>query len=127
MLPLEQERLVGVRQNRYGVHGDNGFSDLAAAQAEKEGFDLKMNQKENILDFQQPESSPARSDKKSEESYDMKPVKQENQKRVIVNRPQNEEEGPAVRPPPGVVNIQEEAARQKAEMDKRRTWAATAI
>ena len=50
-----------------------------------------------------------------------------NQKRVIINRPQKEDEGPAVRPPPGVVNIQEEAARQKAEMDKRRNRAATAI
>lgn len=29
--------------------------------------------------------------------------------------------------PPGVINIQEEAARQKSEMDKRRKWAATAI
>ena len=75
MLPLEQERLVGVRQNRYGVQGDNGFSDLAAVQAEREGYDLNMNQKEDILNFQQPESSPVRSDKRSEESYDMKPVK----------------------------------------------------
>lgn len=52
MLPLEQERLVGVRQNRYGVEGDNGFSDLAAVQAEREGYDLNMNQKEDILNFQ---------------------------------------------------------------------------
>lgn len=124
LLPLEQERLVGVRPNRYGVNGDNGFSDIAATQAEREGYDLKMSQKENILDFEQPEASP---DKKSEESYDMKPVKQSNQKRVVVNRPQNEEDGPAVKPPPGIVNVQDEAARQRAEMEKRRTWAATAI
>lgn len=57
----------------------------------------------------------------------MKPVKQANQKRVIINRPQKEEESPAVAAPPGVINIQEEAARQKAEMDKRRNTAATAI
>ena len=28
VLPFEAERPIGVRENRYGIHGDNGYSDL---------------------------------------------------------------------------------------------------
>ena len=28
MLPLEDERKVMARDNRYGLHGDNGFDDI---------------------------------------------------------------------------------------------------
>lgn len=86
LLPLEQQRLVGTRENRYGVQGDNGFSDIAALQAEKEGINL-LGKDENILDFVQPEGL------EEEEQYDLQPVKQEkNQRRVIINRAQKEEE-----------------------------------
>ena len=71
LLPLEDERRISVRQNRYGIHGDNGYDEIA-------GFSKPAD---SILDFVQQDSQEI--EVKSEDSYDKQPVKLE--KRKIVN------------------------------------------
>jgi len=72
----------------------------------KEGWEApeSSNQKENVLDFTQKEGSP----QKSDDSYDYQPVKEE--KRKIVNQAIADLDLPSK--VPGVINIQDEAARQ---------------
>jgi hypothetical protein len=68
MLALGDERKVMARDNRYGLHGDNGYDEIVKAQRIKEGWEApgSSNQNENVLDFTQKEGSP----QKSDDSYD---------------------------------------------------------
>ena len=100
-MTADQERIVGARQNRYGVNGDNGFHEIVNEQASKEGISLSKGD-QDILDFVQSESSPQKSFK-SEESLDTKPVRDGNLKRKIINQPLAEQMSPEK--PPGVMNI----------------------
>lgn len=115
MVPYELERVQGVRENRYGIHGDNGYSDIVEAQRQRDGLDFYAEQsEENILDFKQ--ASPGFQEDEAaqalDDSYDKQPTKQEKSKRKVDNRPAEEQQLAA--PVPGVVNAREAAARQKA-------------
>lgn len=106
LLSLQDERKLRARENRYGLQGDNGFDEIVKEQRAKEGWpSTSQAQEETVLDFTQKEASP----QKSDDSYDYQPVKEE--KRKIVNLPLTDLDVPEK--VPGIVNIQDEAARQK--------------
>ena len=80
MLPFEAERPIGVRENRYGIHGDNGYSDLVDKQLKKGNNTLSNRDPtlpENILDFTQPQPEEKEEEPKSDDSVDIEPVKEE--------------------------------------------------
>ena len=72
VLPFEAERPLGVRENRYGIDGDNGYSDLVNQQLKKGGMTLNNRDPtlpENILDFTQ---APGEEEEpKSDDSVDL--------------------------------------------------------
>ena len=41
LVPAEFERATKGRQNRYGVDGDNGYSEMAGQRLESEGFAIQ--------------------------------------------------------------------------------------
>ena len=127
-MSLEDEKKLGVRENRYGLHGDNGYNDIVREQRKKEGLATlsaqSANRQENILNFTQKESSPSKSDQKSE--VDLKPVKEE--KRKIVNQALGSGSVTTkASKVPGILNVKDEATRQKNEVQKRDANAATVI
>jgi hypothetical protein len=122
------DQKYGARENRFGLLGDNGYSDMVREQRRREGLPSpSLNESDNVLNFTKKESSPVKSDKKSDISVDLKPVKGE--KRKIVNQPLSKKSKSA--PPkakmPGVVNAKEEAQRQIDETKDRESKAATVM
>ena len=89
LIPLEEERRNQVRENRYGIDGDNGYDEIA-------GFTAPP--KDPILDFVQHDNQEI--EVKSEESLDKQPVKLE--KRKIVNQVIDE---PKKFEAPGMLNL----------------------
>ena len=90
MIPYELQQVQGVRENRYGIHGDNGYNEIVEAQRRKDGLDFYNGMSDdNILDFKQssPEYQEDDEAQDLDDSYDRKPVKEENNKRKIDNRP----------------------------------------
>lgn len=56
LLPLQDEQKLGIRQNRYGLEGDNGYSDIVKDQRKKDGLATMSDHNDgNVLDFTQPE------------------------------------------------------------------------
>lgn len=126
LIANEEEWRNGARKNRYGLQGDNGFDEVVQEQRKRDGLSSPAKKDANILDFTQKEASPQKSDKKSEGSLDLKPVKEP--KRVVVNQALNKKSQSAPKAKvPGIANAKEEAQRQKDEMLKRDTAAATEI
>lgn len=125
------EQKFGARENRYGLHGDNGYSDMVREQRKREGqASPSLNESDNIMNFTKKEASPAKSnksDKKSDLSVDLKPVKEE--KRKVVNQPlsKKSKSAPTKAKVPGVVNAKEEAQRQLNEIRDRESKAVTVI
>lgn len=77
LIAFEDQMKLGVREDRYGLKGDNGYSDLVEKQKSE-----KSPEKDNILNFtNQKDPSPEKSI--NMDDYDLKPVKEE--KRKIVN------------------------------------------
>lgn len=51
MLPFEDQSKLGARENRYGLYGDNGYSEMVEDQRRKEGRAFSSQTSENILNF----------------------------------------------------------------------------
>ena len=87
LLAVQDEKKNEVRDDRYGLHGTNEFDEVVQRQRMKDGLTAKsaksVNEDENVFDISR-RSSPQKSDKKSDESYDYQPVRGE--RRVVINQ-----------------------------------------
>ena len=120
LLPIQDQKMLGVRENRYGLQGDNGYNDIVKAQRLRDGIiDKSIGSPENILDFTQKPESPG----KSEESLDVMPVK--DVPRKIVNQPVDEPEIPEQ--VAGMMNVKHEAKRQLTEQEQKELSAVSTI
>lgn len=82
MLPENETQKHGARENRYGLQGDNGYSEAVKEQRKMEDL-LAPPEKEDILDFTNNKGSSPQSRSELDDSYDKEPVKET--KRTIVN------------------------------------------
>jgi hypothetical protein len=114
------------RENRYGLQGDNGYTQMVDSQKPKDYRGTSVGKQENILNFTQKEKSPrsksVKSDKKSEGSVDLQPVRQ--QKRSIVNQGAEKLTKKPADTIPGVVNVKGEANRQMQQIRSQEETAA---
>ena len=123
LIPPELERATQARKNRYGVSSDNGFDEMARRQAGLAGEDLPGEQ-ETALNFTN-EAAPSPPKAKA-----VLPPKVNKKGRKIINEPVADSAFNPSRgrqPVAGMMNIKEEAHRQKLEEDKRRYKAAVEI
>lgn len=70
---MENERKLEARDNRYGLYGASEFDEVVSRQRMKDGLPAKsaksVDDDENVLDISR-RSSPLKSDKRSDDSYD---------------------------------------------------------
>ena len=82
LIPPELEKATQARKNRYGVDGDNGYSEMVDSQLHKTGVSLKSD-KESILNFTKEEApSPPK-------EAIFKQLKKGNRKIVNARAPEN--------------------------------------